>query len=344
MEDAARFLSTEPPRRRTMDRSHLTPLAALSLALLVSACSSNQVQVDEDRQLEIYRETAQGYYTLGEFERAKDQAIRGLEIDDDDPDLLLVLGRSMLVTGQRAEVGGAEQIFRRLLKKDDYRPYLGLAIALERKGLFYAEAAEEIASGERYTDAADPTRRAAEHHASAQQTWAEAVEQYERALELSPSERDALNGLLRTQSLLGQDEEALKTARGLLDVIDTDLGFWRRQLERDELRAEDEELYRVRVAELEELEINTRLSVYTLLRRLEQPREALAQLDEVAMLAPERPEVYSRRAEILVELGEGQRAIEDIDRFLSLSQVDFEHPSVRRAFELRTTAEASLRR
>ena len=39
----------------------------------------------------------------------------------------------------------------------------------------------------------------------------------------------------------------------------------------------------------------------------------------MAEVEPERPEVYSLRAQLLARIGEPQRALEDVDRFLKFS-------------------------
>ncbi len=54
------------------------------------------------------------------------------------------------------------------------------------------------------------------------------------------------------------------------------------------------------------------------------------------------PQVYSRRAQLLAQTGDPERAIRDLDRFLALSDAPFEDASIRRAFELRAECEAAL--
>ena len=67
-------------------------------------------------------------------------------------------------------------------------------------------------------------------------------------------------------------------------------------------------------------------------------------MDAAIALTPYAPQVYSLRAQLRSDLGDHAGAIEDIDRYLRFSVEEFEHPDVRRAYDLRTASEREIDR
>ena len=61
-------------------------------------------------------------------------------------------------------------------------------------------------------------------------------------------------------------------------------------------------------------------------------------------LRPEQSNVHSQRAQLLQEGGHHAEAIASIDEFLRLSNLDFSHPDIRRAYNVRSISEAALRK
>lgn len=323
-------------------------LLGLAATLMLGACLSNQPEsVPPERKLEIYVEMAQGYEVLGEYERAKGQALKGLGIEADNEILLMVLGRCMLRSDVREEVGGAEQIFRRLLHDDDYRPHLGLAIALERKGQFFDQAARDIVRHEAVDadDDRDRERRLEAHRGSAHLAWEDAVGHFETVVSLHPGDRDALNGLARVHVLLGRSEQAIEWANMLLDTVWEELSFWRDQLQRTEISATDEARFRESKQDSVDLLVNTRLTLYTILVDQGRLEEAVEELAQVLEIEPDRAEVFSRRAQLRHQLGQYGGAIRDLNRFLELStfNLSFEDPDIQQAYSLRAACEAAIR-
>jgi hypothetical protein len=53
--------------------------------------------------------------------------------------------------------------------------------------------------------------------------------------------------------------------------------------------------------------------------------------------------MYSRRAELQKRLGHPDKAIADIDQFLRLSTLTYDHPDVKRAWRLRKECEDAVR-
>jgi tetratricopeptide (TPR) repeat protein len=317
---------------------------ALGALLALGACHSDEPKKpDPEKLLEVHREAALQYFDQGELLRAQDQVMRGLDIQPDDAQLKLMLGWILQRKGTPKDVLDAERVFRDLAPEKDYRALLGLAESLERKGLLYAEAADAVESGSRTTEAPDPTKRVAELRKEAQDYWSESVVHYQTTLAQRPSEGKAKNGLQRVYALLGQSEKSLEWAQQLLEQTGAEIEFWKKQLQRPDLTARDEDRLRSLLKASAGLEVETHIHSSTLLLELGRKDEAVAHLDKVLALAPERADGYSRRAQILFELGRFEEAIADIDEFLRLSNLDFEHPDIRRAYQLRSDCEAALK-
>jgi tetratricopeptide (TPR) repeat protein len=248
--------------------------------------------------------------------------------------------------GSRDDIQIAEKIFRSLLdkrgKEQDYRAQLGLAEALERKGILYRESADAIASGERVSEASDPEQRVKRMRADAEAFWDESVAMYKAVLERRPEETQVLNGLQRVHALRGEDEKALRWSLLLLEQNERDLQFWRQRLQQPDLTADEDTDVRELMGRTTRLQVETHLQATTLLVRLARKPEAIGHLDSVLVLAPELANAYSRRAEILHALGRDEEAVPNIDEFLRLSKLKFEHPDIRRAFELRAECEAAI--
>jgi tetratricopeptide (TPR) repeat protein len=313
---------------------------AVAMALLACASTEKRGDSDEDR-VALYSDLAVQYYSMGDLDRAQVQAERGLTIDRDNERLALILGWIHQRRGLLDDILRAEAIFRSLQSKGDYRARLGLAEALERKGLALDEAAEAVAAGRRFTQAPDHQARAAELSADAHDAWTESLSKYAQTLELQPGNWDALNGSLRVHSLLGQPEESLDWARRLLETTALESRFWQRQLERPDLSVGDERRFRSLLQNASGLQLATHLHAASTLQVLGRSADALAHMDDVVELKPEMREAWSRRAQLLMELGDYPAAQKSLDQFLRRSP-DYDDPAVRRAYALLSECEAAI--
>jgi tetratricopeptide (TPR) repeat protein len=318
-------------------------LLVLVLALGAGACSSTDEDgPTEEQRVQLYLETALRYYDLEDLDRAQDQADRGLELEPDNERLRLIKGWTLQRRGTPEAVLRAERIFRGLLSTKDYRVSLGLADSLERKGTVYDGASRKIRAGERYTDAPDPEERARELAQLAQDSWEEAIQRYEETLEQRPDERLALAGLARVTALLGRDTESLAWSDALLGDLQDAVEFWKRNLERADLTAREEDTYRALLADNIRLEIKTRLHAAVIARRMKANDIALENLNRILELDPKQTGVQSRRAQLLFEVGDYEGALAAIERFLTLSTDEFDHPDIRRAMNMRSDCEEHL--
>jgi len=333
----------DPAHRASPPRLTL-PLLLLPLLLLAPACSSTRVSAAErQRRIEVYRDTAAGYLNMGEYERAADQALRGLELEPQDFHLRLYLGRALQKRGLTLDILRAEQIFRALPADQDFRVPLGLAEVLERKGVALDEAARGVRSGERTTAAADPEARSDQLAEQARASWREAAATYEAALALRPDDTEVMNGLVRTRTLLGEMEESLVWSEAILKSTSNERGFWEAQMRRAGISDREEDTIRANLAALTELEVALHLQASATAVRLGRPDDAIAHLTRLIAIHSEIAAAYSSRAQLLVDRQRYEEALADIDAFLRLAELPFEHEDIRRAFRLREACKAALK-
>ncbi len=322
--------------RRALAASTLIVLA------LAPACTITPKGPDPVKLLEMYREQALGYYEAGQLPQAEDQIRKGLDLSPQDDQLKLMLGWCRQRRGTRDDLKVAENVFRDLAPRKDYRALLGLAECLERKGVLYTESAKSIESGKVETEAADPKKRVQELNDDAKKFWMEALTHYQGVLALKPTENQAMNGLHRTYALLGMIEDSLEWAEKLLAQADGELEFWKQQLKRTDLRADEEVRLRGRMGDTRELMIATHFAAASLLVKLSRKTEAAGHLDAVVLLAPDTAAAYSRRAQLLFDLGRFEEARANLDDFLRLTDLPFEHADVQRAFQTKVECDKRL--
>jgi len=307
----------------------LHTIAILVLTLTQAGCllEGGPEGPSTEELVTLHYENALRFQEMGELDRALDQAQRGLEADPEDRKLRLLTGWILLRRESRVNLATAETIFRKLRGEKDYRVDLGLATCLERKGVLYDEAARG---------------GSAKHKKEAQRAWKEAVSLYAMVLEDQAGDREALNGLMRTHALLGQDAESLDASGRLIASVEEHTGFWRGQLTED-ISASREAQIRGWLSGNSRLMTKTHLHRASILRRLDRSPEAIDELHAVIELDPAIPEVHSRLAQQLFELERYGEARKAIDRYLALSDDAFDDPNYQRAWELRNDAEAALR-
>jgi tetratricopeptide (TPR) repeat protein len=216
--------------------------------------------------------------------------------------------------------------------------------ALERKGLAYAEAADKIESGDRVTEAADPQQRVQELRAKANACWREALDWYRQTIAKQADNSDAHGGLTRVHTLLGERREALAAADRALEIVTADYAFWEQRVRAPDVRIEEEKRMRSLLGRLQKILIATHMTAYQLCVELDQKAAALGHLDAALALDPERADAYSRRAQLRLEAADYAGAAKDIDAFLARSALAFEHPDMKKAWQIRREAEAGLKR
>jgi tetratricopeptide (TPR) repeat protein len=315
------------------------PALAAALLALVPACFSSGSKPDPEKQLSMHREFALRYYDANDLARAEQQADKGLELEPEDVQLRLMKGWIRQRRGATRDIFVAERIFRDLVDTMDYRATLGLAEALERKGVLYSEAADAVAAGKRPTDAPSPSARADELAREAHGAWRQSATWYEKTLEAKPGEFQAINGLQRVHALLGDYDESLRWSNQLLEQSLAEIAFWKTKLAQPELSAREEARLRTLLASSTRLQLETHLHASALLVRIGRLEEALAHLESVIAIDPSHSDAYSRRGQVLKGLGRYQEAMASLQQYLRLSTHEFAHPDIQRAYQLMSECE-----
>lgn len=320
------------------------PTALLGCTILAACASNSMSREEKQRQVEIHIDSCAVNLSMGDYARAESQALKGLALDEDNFLLTLYLGRALLNKGGIKNIELAEYSLRKLDDDEDFRVSLSLGEVLERKGLAYEQAADGVESGERYTPAPDPAQRASELRAEANGYYQEAQTLFSRSLDLQPNDTEVLNGLVRVTALLGEFDDSLAWCQAVVNITRSDRLFWRQQLERPEISPGEEQRMWNNVSKLRKLEQAVHLHAAAILNnQFDRPEAAVEQLDAILAFDPDIAEVHSQRAQLLVKLGRYEEAIASLDRFLSLTDSEFEHPDVQRAWRIRRDCEAALR-
>lgn len=319
-------------RKSAMKRNTRTARVRIALALLATlACSS-----DSEARLELARELALRWYQMNQLDRAEEQVVKALDIDPEDPQMRLLRGWIRQQRGTRDDILIAEQIFRDL-DTTDYRARLGLAAALERKGVLYLEASE----GAVQTETAE---RAGELRERASAAWLESAQHYEDTLALSPGNARALVGLQRVYTHLGDVSRSLEYAARHREVVLTELEFNRELLSTQETSALEEKNLRQAIRANEDALIANTLLAAPQHMRLDQDEQALAILNLTIEVDPKLAQAHSLRAQALERLGRPRDALDSIERFLELStELDYDHPDIQTAYRLKSECEHQIR-
>ena len=321
----------------------LTLLGALLATLTVTSCATRLPREERARRIETYKENCGRYLAMGEWERAQDQAMKGLALDEDHFLLRLYLGRALLQRGDRDSILKAVYTLEQLGVDDDFRVPLSLAAAYERKGVNYSDSAAQVASGLRFTEASDPAARSAEMVQVADESFAKSKKQYETALKLQPTDTEVLNGLVRVTALQGNYEESLTWCDAIIRITSDDRRFWDERRKRSDISPQEERRMTKNIIDLDRLEMAIHLHSATILKgKLNRPEDALESLDAIIAFDPSVAKIHSQRGGLLVELERYEEAIAALDKFLSMTTQPFENDDVQKAMRLRTKCETAL--
>jgi tetratricopeptide (TPR) repeat protein len=313
-------------------------LASLSLLCLLSCVTTGgpvePSKEEKQRLVEIHKESAQQYLNMGELDRAEGQVEKGLELDPGNKKLQQILGKTLLKRGRSEDLMRAEKVFR-AGDPQDFQISVGLGATLERLAILHRESAADIRSGKHLTQAADPKLRADEFEKRALAYLAESRTCYERSLTQKPDNIDGLNGLVRVEALLGENDASLGHAEKLITLLRADRKFWEASLVRPEISADEENRFRKLSRVQAELEVAIHLHMASLLDQKQQEQAAIEHLDAVIELKPDLASAYSRRAENRMALSQYVEAKSDLDTFLRLSTgKSANDPDIMRAYQL----------
>jgi len=310
-----------------------TPLILFTLLCLplLGSCSSGPKEMTDAQKLDYYAETCMNYYDMHAFDRAIHQADKGLEVDPNNEFFRLVKARCLLFLNKTETLEAAAGILATMSNIKNLQVYLVAGEVAERRGLIRMDTANSIESGTSYTEAADPNARAAELREEAVRMWSEAVAYYQKADKLFPGGTEALNGIMRSASLMGDDELTLRSGRALLQSLGESNKAKQRGI--DNLRNSEENSWPMQrsIFANQEVMIATLIHLSELHHRHDRDQAALMNIDQALAINGELPRLHGRRAQLLLAAGDARRAKASLEEFFRFTELDFDHPDVIRA-------------
>jgi len=311
-------------------------LSALALlAALTSSCSSAPDGQDPEKLFALYRETAFYHWQNEDLPRTEGQLLKALAIHPDDKSCNLILGNIGIKRGDTKSLIQAERVFRSMPDQEDFRTSLGLAEVLERLGLIYLEAATNIDTGRKLTEAADPAERVQELRDMSREAWVESRARYQEVLSSKPTEAKAVNGMQRIFALEGDYEASLVWTERLLNMVESDIIYFKSKLDAKGITASEEAQLRSRMASTLDLAERSHMLAATMLHDMGRSEPALTHLASASEIRPRSAEIWSHRAEILLDLKRYEACLEAADQYLRLSPEEFDHPDIQAAYDLK---------
>lgn len=327
----------------------IRPLARLAGCLaplaLLSACQSGDEipELTDEQRLGIYFENAMRYYNMRDLERAMHQVRQGLSVDPNNERFELMEAKIYQLMGTTSDLARALYIYERHPAQDDFRIQLGIGESNERLALIEEASADSISSGETFTSAPDPEARAQELRKNAKKRLEKAYEAYLESNDLMRGDVATINGLVRVTALLAREHESIEWSRRLITVLSESSRVRRMELEEPDLGAGRERVLMAAIRANAAMTVETHLHVADLYYMLDLKQETIDELSRVVELAPDESEAYGKRAQVLFELGRFQQASDSVQRFLELStDLPFDDPNIRKAFELQSRCRAAL--
>ncbi|MBL8728718.1 MAG: tetratricopeptide repeat protein [Planctomycetes bacterium] len=298
------------------------------LLLLLCGCSS--LTHEQQQLLAGHQRNAKYYLEGGRIDQALDQIDRGLAIEPDDYQLRAMRGR-VLLQQSASSMSTDHQLLDEAtaILADVYRsrsatrhePFVLLpyALALQKQGR--RRLGEEVRLRGQASRAPNPQ----ELLAAADVQRDEALDRLTRArdvldvlIDRGELLRPAWNHKLQIAQDLGDDAGLVAAAQAYLEQAAKDQAVVRREIDRTTVPAyEAEQVQRLRSLQAEELEVRALLADHHFSRQ--QYEAALAQLNRVLELEPQRLTDYYNRGRVLMELGRADEAKADFKKFVENS-------------------------
>ena len=172
--------------------------------------------------------------------------------------------------------------------------------------------------------------------------WIESRARYQEVLVSKPSQAKAVNGLQRVFALEGNYEASLHWTGELLKMVETDIIYFQAKLDLPGITEAEEADLRSRMANTFDLAERSHMLAATMLHEMGRSEDALAHLTSAAEIVPRSSDVWSHRAQILLDLNLYEASIEAVDQFLRLSTEDFDHPDIQAGYDLKSRAQEAL--
>lgn len=298
---------------------------AASLLLLLPACLSEE----QKNRIDTYKNTSASYYDVGDYERAEDQARKGLVVDPKDERLRLTLAWSLLMQAAEKKLEEAAAVFGEETSgfgTSDARWYLGEGAALQQL------ARAKSVSGKKEVQEQTPALRA-----RARVALSHARELFEKKAD-TPADVPYFLALLDLEE--GRDELFVADAGEALDKLRVHQKLLDAELERpmdDRARARTEIDRSVNRRHGHRLALELAGSHFEA-KNWKAAGQAIELLETFGPL--ERADFYSRGV-IREKLGDQEGAVQDFEQFITQSS-DRVDEKVTKAVEALTRLRSEL--
>ena len=316
---------------------------AVAICAVFTACSSGPTEEEIAVKVDNFRQRSAEYFNARSYVQAYHQATRGLELaPDDDGELNLLAGHALMMMRDLKSVAKAEA---HLLKAqeilDSYRADLILGEFHQRYGAMLNAHARRQLKVAKELESLDDDQRQAEIEENedrietAIQHFEDAAELFLVALEKSPDDLHALQLIGQSYAYLGEHAAARKHLGHAVDILVESRQYKNRKLATDtkiNLREAD----RLRSGMLGD--ISTEVSIRILLAGLDKlDGDVAAEIEQystILELNPAHLNVSYLRGVCYYNTGNIEQAIVDLERFISNTDLPYDHPQVQRSFEI----------
>ena len=316
---------------------------AVAICAVFTACSSGPTEEEIAVKVDDFRQRSAQYFNARRYVQAYQQATLGLELTtDDDGELNLLAGHALMMMRNLNDVAKSEAYLLKAQEMlDTYRADLILGEFHQRYGaMLNAHAHRQLKIAQEREILDDAQRQAEieeneERIETAVQHFKDAAELFLVALEKSPDDLHALQLIGQSYAYLSEHAAARKHLGHAVDILVESRQYKNRILAMDtkiNLREAD----RLRAGMLGD--INTEVSIRILLAGLDKlDGDVAAEIEQystILELSPNNLNVSYLRGISYYNTGNIAQAIVDLERFISNTDLSYEHPQVQHSLEI----------
>ena len=316
---------------------------AVAICAVFTACSSGPTEEEIAVKVDDFRQRSAQYFNARRYVQAYQQATLGLELTtDDDGELNLLAGHALMMMRNLNDVAKSEAYLLKAQEMlDTYRADLILGEFHQRYGaMLNAHAHRQLKIAQEREILDDAQRQAEieeneERIETAVQHFKDAAELFLVALEKSPDDLHALQLIGQSYAYLSEHAAARKHLGHAVDILVESRQYKNRILAMDtkiNLREAD----RLRAGMLGD--INTEVSIRILLAGLDKlDGDVAAEIEQystILELSPNNLNVSYLRGISYYNTGNIAQAIVDLERFISNTDLSYEHPQVQHSLKI----------
>ncbi|MCA8956358.1 MAG: hypothetical protein KDC87_09800 [Planctomycetes bacterium] len=315
----------------------------------LTACSLfGSLSEEEQRQVDTHRSGAGLYFNARQYEKAIDQAEKGLRIKPNDYDLRQRLGWAYIELAAQKKANNhqhlriAEQLFAKLVdtrrvEDHDPRTIYGYAKTLWMQARVRGDIAEQLRREAKQPDAnAGALRAQADEHERRSKAYLADAERWFTTLAKGDASgrgnrRDAYKYLMLIKYCQGDVKTALRNGEQALAINAEETKNWKAKYERTQV-VDYERLVRNELAQLEREEVAIRRKLAAYLTETKEWKKAVEQLDAILTMKPNSFGDYYERGVCHRALNDHVAATRDFRKFLQLGNLSQDSPYVKDAY------------